>query len=121
MKLISCNVRGCNALDKHCLIKRGLEQMKPDLICLQETKLNLEVAEGLLRAWWSWLGFFSSALGASDGLGIVWNPSLINVEEIFKNQAWQLCRIHANCLNCDFFLINVYGLRKANLQLETWR
>lgn len=45
MKLISWNVKGCNALDK-C----GLEQMKPYLVCFQETKMSLEEAEGWMKA-----------------------------------------------------------------------
>ncbi|XP_059070799.1 uncharacterized protein LOC131860405 [Cryptomeria japonica] len=121
MKLISWNVRGCNALEKHCLIKDGLEQMKPDLVCFQETKMSLEEAEMLLKGWRSWKGFFASVVGSSGGLGIIWNPILIKVEELINAHSWQLCKIHSFSINYDFFLINIYGPMKTNLQLETWK
>lgn len=50
--------------------------------------MNLEEAEGLMRAWRSWTGIFSGVVGSSGGLGILWNPVLIKVEELIKTQAW---------------------------------
>ncbi|XP_057835614.2 uncharacterized protein LOC131045996 [Cryptomeria japonica] len=71
MKILSWNARGCNAPDKHRLIKRGLDQVKPDIVCLQETKLSREDAEISLGAGRFWEGVFSSAEGSS-GPGGAW-------------------------------------------------
>lgn len=95
--------------------------MKPDLVCFKETKMNLDEAEGLMKVWRSWKGFFASAMGSLGRLGIIWNPFLIQVEELINAHSWELCKIYSFSIDCDFFLINVYGLARVNLQLETWK
>lgn len=50
MKVLLWNVRGCNTPDKVHLMKRCLDQAKPDLLFLQETKLKgqLSLPKGVL-------------------------------------------------------------------------
>ncbi|XP_059064784.1 uncharacterized protein LOC131856859 [Cryptomeria japonica] len=68
MKFLTWNVRGCNALDKRRIIKRGFDQAKPEVICIQETKLGSEEAARILGVRQRWSGFFVDAEGASSGL-----------------------------------------------------
>ena len=72
MKLLSWNVRGCNALDKLCLIKRVLDQAKVDVVFLQETKLSGNNKFFLSNKLVAWKGLMVDVEGASGGLGICW-------------------------------------------------
>lgn len=88
MKIITWNVRGCNALDKRRLIKRGFYQFRPDVVFLQETKMNKEEASLFMRSWKQWTGAFVDSEGASRGLGILWNPNNYKVEEVLVSRMW---------------------------------
>ncbi|XP_057840889.2 uncharacterized protein LOC131050696 [Cryptomeria japonica] len=121
MKIITWNVKRWNAPDKRQLIKRGLDQLRPDVVFLQETKMNKEEASLLIRSWKQWTGAFMDSEGASGGLGILWNPNNHKVEEVFVSPMWQVCKIHSFPLNADFILINVYGSSKPSLQREFWK
>jgi len=75
MKLISWNVRGLNSPSKHRMLKNLIQQEKPTLVFLQETKSNNTVIERILNKVWSGCRSVSvDALGASRGLAITWNP-----------------------------------------------
>lgn len=82
--------------------------------------MSLEEAESLLKLWRLWSGIFSSARGASGGLGILWNLGSHAIEELVCSQSWQVCKVHSFHLNSDFFLINVYGSSKLCRQSIIW-
>ncbi|XP_059070613.1 uncharacterized protein LOC131068907 [Cryptomeria japonica] len=89
MKIISYNVRGYNAPDKHRLIKRGLDQLWPDVVFLQETKLDNGEKKSLLGSWKQWSRAFVDSVGASGGLGILWHKNIHKVEEGLASNMWQ--------------------------------
>lgn len=51
MKIISWNVRGLNDSDKRIRVKHLLKLWKADIICLQETKLDL-FTRGIVCSLW---------------------------------------------------------------------
>ncbi|XP_059068439.1 uncharacterized protein LOC131858958 [Cryptomeria japonica] len=116
MKIIFWNVKGCNALDKRRLIKRGLDQLRPDVVFLQETKMDNGEEKSLLGSWKQWSRVFVDSEGASGGLGILWNANIHKVEEGLASNMWQVCKLHSYPLNVDFTIINVYGPCKSELQ-----
>ncbi|XP_059070563.1 uncharacterized protein LOC131860202 [Cryptomeria japonica] len=121
MKIITWNVKGCNALDKCRLIKRGLDQLRPDVVLLQETKMDKVEAKTLMGTWKQWSGVFVDSEGTSGGLGILWNSNIQKVEEVMVSNMWQVCKFHSYPLNVDFTIINVYGPSKSTLQIFFWR
>ena len=90
MKINSWNVRGINASDKIKKIKRLVDDMKSDIVLLQETKLSQESYEKTLFKWSKWSSFHSPSIGASGGLAVLWNPLLIQGRLIHQHQNWQM-------------------------------
>ncbi|XP_057857632.1 uncharacterized protein LOC131066802 [Cryptomeria japonica] len=120
MKFLTWNVRGCNAPDKRCLIKRGFGQAKPKVICIHETKLGSEEAARFLGVKQRWSGFFVDSEGASGGLGILWNPQLVKVEAVSSSRYWQMAKVNSRIFNFSSFLINVYGPTKIADKCQLW-
>ena len=54
MKILSQNVRGINAIDKHSWLKKLLDTKSVDLILLQETKLSYTSFQQLIKIWYKW-------------------------------------------------------------------
>lgn len=75
MKFISWNVRGLNSPSKHRMLKNLIQQEKPSLVFLQETKITNNATERILKNVWSGSSSISvDAFVASRGLAILWNP-----------------------------------------------
>jgi exonuclease III len=61
-KIISWNVRGMNELEKKTKIRRLLREWKVDIVCLQETKVEVIIREEVRNVWecihvdWVYLG-----------------------------------------------------------------
>ncbi|XP_059073561.1 uncharacterized protein LOC131874284 [Cryptomeria japonica] len=74
MKILSWNVGGMNAPNKQRIIKRCLSESKPNIILIQETKMNSSEIDLFEKK----LGFrklkHSPALGALGGSTIIWDP-----------------------------------------------
>ncbi len=79
VKVLSSNVRRLHEGDKRLQIRNPLKVWKPDLICLQETKLEL-VTRSYVRSLWSchhvdWL--FLESVGASGGILLMWDKRVM--------------------------------------------
>ena len=79
LKIISLNVRGLNDKEKRLKIRNFLRSWKADIVCLQETKLEL-VSRGLVRSIWScpyidWL--YLGSEGASGGILLMWDRRVV--------------------------------------------
>jgi exonuclease III len=75
LKILSWNVRGINDGEKRLCIRNLLKGWKADVICMQETKLELITTGtvrslwGCVHAYWTYLG----SDGASGGLVLMWD------------------------------------------------
>lgn len=81
LKTLSWNVQGLSNKEKHIIISQGFIIAKPDLICLQETKLR-EMNDMFVKDIWglsssSWLALLS--WGASGGILLIWNKQKLEV------------------------------------------
>ncbi|XP_059075301.1 uncharacterized protein LOC131875245 [Cryptomeria japonica] len=121
MKFLTWNVRGCNAPDKRHLIKRGLDQAKPKVICIQETKLGIEDAARVFGVRQRWSGFFVESEGDLGGLGILWNPLVVQVDAISSSKHWQMVKVNSKIMKFSCFLINVYGPTLAVEKCQFWK
>ncbi|XP_059078117.1 uncharacterized protein LOC131067935 [Cryptomeria japonica] len=104
MKFLTWNVKGCNAPDKRRLIKRGFDQAKLEVICIQETKLGREAV----------------AYGVLGGLGILWNPLAVQVDVVSSSKHWQVVKVISKTMNFSCFLFNVYGPTLAVDKCRLW-
>ena len=72
LKIISWNVRGLNDRDKRLRVSNMVRRWGPDVICLQETKMELITRAVIRSLWkgqhvdWSYLGLWSFWRGATD-------------------------------------------------------
>ena len=118
MKINSWNVRGINASDKRKGIKCLIDDMKLDIVLLQETKNSQESYEKTLFKWSKWSSFHSPSIGALGGLVVLWNPLLIQGQLIHYHQNWQMLQI--SNFEISFLIINVYGPNSTQDNLKLW-
>ena len=85
LKIISWNVRGLNERDKRLRVSNMVRRWGPDVICLQETKMELIIGAVIRSLWrgqhvdWSYLG----SCGASGGVLLMLDTQVVNkVEEV---------------------------------------
>ena len=85
-KLLSWNVRGLNEGDKCMRGKNLLRQWKADIICLQESKLEL-VSSSVVRSLWGYQHMdwcYSPSRGASNDVLAMWDKRMVEkIEEYF--------------------------------------
>ncbi|XP_057828094.1 uncharacterized protein LOC131039378 [Cryptomeria japonica] len=120
MRTLSWNVRGCNAPNKICLIKRCLDQVIPDIVFLQETNIKEEDFGVFARRFHSWKSSLVGAQSASGGLDALWRDSVVEVDVIRIDRWWQWLKIRSKQLHTSFFFINIYGPNNSNLKLQLW-
>ena len=85
LKIIFWNVKGLNDRDKRLRVRNVVRKWGPDIICLQETKMELITRAVICNLWrgqhvdWSYLG----SCGASRGVLLMWDTRVVNkVEEV---------------------------------------
>jgi exonuclease III len=79
VQILSWNVRGLHDPGKRLRIKHMLKIWRPDIICLQETKLEL-ISTAIVRSLWrchhvDWM--FLGSNGASGGILLMWDKRLV--------------------------------------------
>lgn len=108
---VSWNVRGMCQAAKRKIVKQSLGKLKPELILLQETKLDGD-REKFLETWANSLNMdFAavSAVGSAGGLATLWKRNCLTVSRVVQNQRFLLLEVSfgngaPNCL-----IVNVYG------------
>ena len=81
LKLMSWNVRGANDSNKRKLIKSFVRKQKVDLLCIQETKIQL-MSEGVVKSlgvgrFLDWRALEAS--GSAGGVLICWDKRSIEI------------------------------------------
>ena len=81
LKILYWNVRGANDNSKRKLIKAFVRNQKVDLLCIQETKIQL-MSEGLVRSigvgrYLDWRALDAS--GSAGGILICWDKRLLEL------------------------------------------
>jgi hypothetical protein len=90
MKIISLNIRGLNGHSKQKLLWDIIKAEKLDIMMLQETKLATEEMDGFFPVCWKkGKGIYTSAMGATRCLELIWNPSLVTLENFFTTR-WSI-------------------------------
>jgi hypothetical protein len=111
LKIITWNVRGLNDLNKRLWVWHLLRSWKADIICLQETKLDL-ITKGLVRNIWGihhmdWL--YLSFMGASGGILLMWDTRVVEKIEDAVGVFSVSCKFRS-MINCqEWAFSGVYG------------
>ena len=79
LKIVSWNVRGLNEHDKRLQVRNLIRKWKADIVCLQETKLEL-INRGVIFSLWGghhvdWL--YLGSMGASGGVLLMWDNRVV--------------------------------------------
>jgi exonuclease III len=110
MKIISWNIRGLNERTKQRILQNNILTENPNILLLQETKCAGTVAENLLSKSWKRGNFmFTDSRGAAGGLAILWNPTIIIMENFYSTR-WTLSASYRLIgTNKTGLITNVYG------------
>ena len=113
MKLISWNVRGLNIPSKHRMLKNMIQQYKPSIVYLQETKCNSKALEHIVaKVWANFCSIIVDASGASGGLAIIWDPQVLSLHEFHASHYFIQTTFHLIGTNIHGHLTNVYLLQE---------
>lgn len=119
MKLISWNVRGLNSPSKHRMIKNLIQQEKPSIFFLQETKSSNTAIEKVRNKIWAGSSALSvDASGASGGLAILWNPKTLSLNDFHATHHLIQASFHLIGTNIHGHLSNVYFLQNIQQKLD---
>lgn len=86
MKVLSCNVRGLCNDEKRLKIKKFVQNLRPDVVCLQEIKLQ-QANSIVIKSLWSSTDIGWSVIDSLDesgGLLVMWDECRIRVKDIIK-------------------------------------
>jgi len=121
-RLISWNVRGLNQRSKRLKIKNLLRQWKADIICLQETKLDL-ISNRIVKSLWGsqfadWCYLPSS--GASGGILLMWDRRVVEKLEAHVGAYVVACSFRNCADNFTSAFAGVYGPNLDPLHRSLW-
>jgi hypothetical protein len=121
-KILSWNVRGLNEGKKRLRVKRLLSQWKVDIVCLQETKLEL-ITPGLVQSLWScpyveWSHVAS--VGASGGILLMWDRRVVTKVEVCQGNFVVACSFRNTDDGLEWAFAGVYGPNRNSLRRLLW-
>jgi exonuclease III len=110
MKIISWNVRGLNNPRKQRCLKTLIDDEKPSIMMIQETKCNSITMEKLATKCWKGCNAIAVDVeGASGGLAILWNPNEIFLSHFFTTRHTISAKFQPIGSEQTGYITNVYG------------
>jgi len=109
-RILSWNIRGCNSLLKKILLKRKVEIEKPTIVFLQETKCSEEQLKKVSKkSWRSCEVIVMDATRAVGGLGILWDPKVVSLDEFRATHFHISAAFHILGTGIRGTVSNIYG------------
>ena len=111
LKIVTWNARGLNDGSKRLRVRNLIKRWRVDLVCFQETKLNV-VSRGLIGSLWGgrhvdWL--FVGSQGASGGILLIWDKRYMQrVDEALGNFSVS-CKFRMVSTGVEWAFSGVYG------------
>ena len=112
MIIVTWNVRGLGTFDKCLRVKNYLKSVKPDIIMLQETKIENPkpfifkcLGWGVIDEW-----AFIPAVGTSGGIFTGWSSNSWAVKQEIKQTYCLHMALECKSTNVLYFFSNVYDL-----------
>ena len=121
-KILNWNIRGVNAHEKHLALFNKIEESGCTILCLQETKkehFDLEYIKKFCLRRFSKFAFLPS-VGASAGLLVVWNDSMMSGEVLFQNDFSLSLKFTCKVSAEHWFLTNIYGPCQTEKEEISW-
>jgi exonuclease III len=111
MKIILWNVRGLGSVEKWKEVRNLVEEKGPSILCIQETKMPV-YDDVLCDSLWAGTPHsfsYGPSVGASGGLLILWDCSLVEVWSTVSFE--RVVMIYGRFIqsNEEFYLCNVYA------------
>jgi len=122
MKLVSWNVRGLGGVEKRREVRKLVEDKKPLILCLQETKLAV-CDDNLSLLMWGDSNHaysFRPSAGASGGLLTVWDTLEVEVWSTVSQD--NVLVIHGKFIRTNevFYIFNVYAPCDIRAKQQLW-
>jgi exonuclease III len=119
MKLISWNIRGLNNKGKKRLLRTKLQDHRPDIFMLQETKCSEATTTSLLQHCWRNLEVIAlDAQGFSGGLSLARNRDTISLQDFSATRHTLTAFFHITGTNITGYVTTVYGPQTTPAKLS---
>jgi hypothetical protein len=121
-KMVTWNVRGLNEMKKRLRVRRLLRQWKVDIVCLQETKLEMITHELVQSLWscpyveWSYVASF----GASGGILLMWDRRVVSKVDVCQGNFVAACSFRNMDDGMEWAFAGVYGPNRDDLRRQLW-
>jgi exonuclease III len=110
-KIVLWNVRGLNELEKRTKIRGLLREWKADIVCLQETKMEVISREVVHSVWGcvhvDWVNLGSR--GTSGGILLMWDRRVVEKIEEYVRQYVVAYVFRSVTANFNWGFAGVYG------------
>jgi exonuclease III len=121
-KILSWNVRGLNVSVKRLRVRNLLRQWKANIICLQETKLEI-ISNNIVRSLWGcpfvdWC--YSASYGASGGMLIMWDKRIVEKIDVFVGEYVFACSFRSIFDDFSWAFAGVYNPNINALRSSLW-
>jgi exonuclease III len=122
VQILTWNVQGLNDPGKRLRIKHMLKLWKLDIICLQETKLEL-ITTAIVRSLWrchhvDWM--FLGSNGASGGILLMWDKRCVEKSEDVVEIYSVSCKFKNVADQKVWMYTSVYGPNAAKEKSLMW-
>jgi hypothetical protein len=121
-KILTWNVRGLNEGKKRLRVRRLLSQWKVDIVCLQETKLDLITLDLVQSIWrcpyveWSYV----ASNGASGGILLMWDRRVVSKVEVCHGSYVVACSFRNVEDGMEWAFAGVYGPNRDAARRMMW-
>jgi exonuclease III len=109
--ILSWNVRGLNCPNKRLMMRNLLRQWRVDIVCLQETKLDL-ISRKIIKSLWgcSYADYcYVASSGASGGILLMWDNRVVSSLEMDVGDYVAACRFKNVVDGFEWAFAGVYG------------
>lgn len=120
--IISWNIRGASKEANRSNVKTVVNEVKGNLLCLQETKSqNWPICKVHNLGLCNNVGWVESvAQGRSGGLLLVWEKDYFEVKETVVHRSWIAVKGILSKTGAQFVCINVYAPQKSRDKSMLW-
>jgi exonuclease III len=109
--ILSWNVRGFNCPDKRLMVRNLLRQWRVDIVCLQETKLELISRKDVISLWgcryvdWCYV----ATSGAARGILLMWDKRVVTRLDMEVGECVAACSFKNVVDDFEWAFAGVYG------------
>jgi hypothetical protein len=121
-KIMSWNVRGLNEVKKRLRVRRLLSQWKADIVCFQETKLEVITHDLVLSLWrcpyveWTYV----ASVGASGGILLMWDRRVVSKIDVCLGNFVVACSFRNVDDGMEWAFAGVYGPNRDANRRQLW-